>query len=114
MQITWISRYMMLWTCFLLLFYNAKITRMSARMNVSFQLKKSKGDELGRVPIYVRITINGVSPTTVICWRKEELNLFAIRSPTTSEYGKHISEIVVVPTLLTLQEILLYMERNSF
>jgi site-specific recombinase XerD len=29
-------------------------------MNVSFQRKKSKADELGRVPIYVRITINGV------------------------------------------------------
>jgi hypothetical protein len=33
---------------------------MSAPMNVSFQLKKSKADELGRVPIYVRITINNV------------------------------------------------------
>src|SRR5688500_15002428 len=45
--------------CFLLLFINAKITRMSAPMNVSFQLKKSKVDEVGQVPIYVRITING-------------------------------------------------------
>lgn len=33
---------------------------MSAPMNVSFQLKKSKADETGRAPIYVRITINGV------------------------------------------------------
>jgi site-specific recombinase XerD len=32
---------------------------MSAPMNVSFQLKKSKADEVGRVPIYVRVTING-------------------------------------------------------
>jgi len=29
-------------------------------MHVSFQLKKSKADELSRVPIYVRLTINGV------------------------------------------------------
>lgn len=29
-------------------------------MNVSFQLKKSKADNLGLVPIYVRITVNGL------------------------------------------------------
>lgn len=34
---------------FLLLFYNAKITKMSVCMNVTFQLKKSKADELRRV-----------------------------------------------------------------
>ena len=28
-------------------------------MTVSFQLKKSKADEVGQVPIYVRITLNG-------------------------------------------------------
>ena len=28
-------------------------------MHVSFQLKKSKADETGKAPIYVRITING-------------------------------------------------------
>jgi site-specific recombinase XerD len=33
---------------------------MSTPMHLSFQLKKSKADESGKVPIYVRITINGL------------------------------------------------------
>lgn len=33
---------------------------MSNSMHLSFQLKKTKADESGKVPIYVRITINGL------------------------------------------------------